>query len=93
MLLSADQSGAFWSAFSEELTKVGEKSSTLLKVPQIGTNLKGMERFTGKPGKTPITSPGKASGSLATTSGLGHSFPTGRTGTSANPAPPPAPVR
>jgi hypothetical protein len=83
----------FWTCFSDELFKTAAKSPITLKVPQIGTNLKGMERYTANPGKTPITSPGKESGTLASTSGVGHSFPIGRTGTSANPAPTPQLVR
>jgi hypothetical protein len=85
-------SALFFAAFYDELVKLGAKNPVSLKVPKPGTNLKGMERYTANPGKTPITAPGKATGSAATTSGLRHSTQIGRSGTSANPTPPPPSV-
>lgn len=86
-------SALFWSSFSDEVTKLAAKSPVGLKVPKPGTNLKGMERVQLNPGKTPITAPGQANASVASTSGVGHSFQVGRTGTSANPAPQPPDLR
>ena len=83
-------SAVFWESFSDELSKVAAKRPTTLKVPKPGTNLKGMERYTANPGKTPITEPGKENASAASISGLGRSNDTvGRSATSANPTPPP----
>lgn len=87
--VSKEASAVFWHAFGDELTKVSAKSPVGLKVPKPGTNLVGMTRVQLTPGKTPITAPGQSNASVASTSGVGHSFPLGRTGTSANPAPGP----
>ena len=92
--MSVSENRLFWTSFADEFEKQAAKGPTTFKVPKPGTTtFGGMDRYTGNPGKTPVTSPGKASGSLATTSGLGHSAPVGRTGTSANPSPVPPPVR
>lgn len=85
-------SAIFWEAFVDEITKSAAKSPTTIKVPKPGTNLKGMERYTANPGKTPITEPGKANASKASTSGVGFTTAVGRTATSANPTPAPPPV-
>ncbi len=82
----------FWSSFFDEIEKLSAKNPLSLKVPKPGTNLKGMERFTANPGKTPVTAPGKVNASLASSSGVGHSLSVGRTGTSAQPTPHPAAV-
>ena len=91
--MEKDASASFWTSFSDELQKLAAKDPTKFKVPKPGTNLKGMERYTANPGKTPITEPGKANSSSVTISGLGRTNDTvGRTATSANPTPQPPPV-